>query len=234
MIEVKDLSLKFKDRLVFNHYNLTLKPGEFKVILGLNGAGKSQALKCILGLQKNYEGLIRIQSDPGVAFQDPLLFPWMSVRTNLEMISNELHHNWDEVVSSLNLHHLLDKTPSMLSGGESKRVALARAVLFNPRFLVLDEVFDNLDLPQRFELQDFLLKLWEKNQSTILLVTHDLDEAVYLAESLDVFVRSENRIVSNIKNPFPHPRFRVDKNLTPPNQDFHRYLYNCLLGQPHA
>mgnify|MGYP000951439412 CR=1 FL=1 len=179
--------------------NLHVKEGEFVTVIGPSGCGKSTLLKIIAGLDTAYEGSVRLANkgirgpgiDKGFIFQEPRLFPWLTVEKNiaadLSLRNREVRDKVDELVGLVRLKGFEKAYPRELSGGMAQRVAIARALLRNPKVLLLDEPFGALDAFTRTHLQEVLLEIWQRNKTTMIFVTHDIDEAVFLANRIVIF-----------------------------------------------
>ena len=197
---------------VLKDINLEVQEGEFIDIVGHSGCGKSTLLKIIAGLEKNDTGLVTVDGkevngpgmDRGMIFQEHRLFPWMSIEKNVQLglkgLSKEektkLSNQYLELVK---LSEFKKAYPSQLSGGMSQRAAIARSLVSQPEVLLLDEPFGALDALTKIELQEELLKIRERFHNTMLMVTHDIEEAVYLADRIVVMSARPGRIKDVIK-----------------------------------
>ena len=197
---------------VLKDINLEVQEGEFIAIVGHSGCGKSTLLKIIAGLEKNDTGLVTVDGkevngpgmDRGMIFQEHRLFPWMSIEKNVQLglkgLSKEektkLSNQYLELVK---LSEFKKAYPSQLSGGMSQRAAIARSLVSQPEVLLLDEPFGALDALTKIELQEELLKIRERFHNTMLMVTHDIEEAVYLADRIVVLSARPGRIKDVIK-----------------------------------
>jgi nitrate ABC transporter ATP-binding subunit len=208
--------------------NARIAAGEFVCILGHSGCGKSTVLSIIAGLATATLGGVVIDGKqidgPGaeraVVFQSPSLLPWLSARQNVRLavdraLAQRSRHERaarvQQCLELLGLEGEADQLPAQLSLGTQQCVSLARALAVQPRFLLLDEPFSMLDSLTRFDLQDTLLQVWERLKTTVVMVTHDVDEALYLADRLLLMTDGpEARIGEILDVPFPRPRRRVD------------------------
>ena len=197
---------------VLKDINLEVQEGEFIAIVGHSGCGKSTLLKIIAGLEKNDTGLVTVDGkevngpgmDRGMIFQEHRLFPWMSIEKNVQLglkgLSKEektkLSNQYLELVK---LSEFKKAYPSQLSGVMSQRAAIARSLVSQPEVLLLDEPFGALDALTKIELQEELLKIRERFHNTMLMVTHDIEEAVYLADRIVVMSARPGRIKDVIK-----------------------------------
>jgi sulfonate transport system ATP-binding protein len=178
--------------------DLTVEPKSFVAIVGPSGCGKSTLLRAMAGLDTGYSGTLTIDGHPvtgiaadrGIAFQEPRLFPWMSVAENigfgLRSSAKQKRQRITELVDLIGLHGFEGARPGQLSGGMAQRVAIARALAPRPRLLLLDEPFGALDAFTRARLQDVLRDIWVQEGVTAILVTHDIEEAVTLAQRVVV------------------------------------------------
>lgn len=201
--------------------DLALAPGSFVAVVGPSGCGKSTLLRLIAGLETPDAGAIRIDSEPpsvaaaqhriGVAFQDHALLPWLSVRQNVALPFRLAGVPVDEarvasLVAMVGLAEFAGARPSQLSGGMRQRVSIARSLALSPRLLLLDEPFGALDAFTREELWCVLRDLWAAQRFTVVLVTHDLREAVFLADTVYVMSKRPGRILGRRAIDLPRPR----------------------------
>ena len=197
---------------VLKDINLEVQEGEFIAIVGHSGCGKSTLLKIIAGLEKNDTGLVTVDGkevngpgmDRGMIFQEHRLFPWMSIEKNVQLglkgLSKEEKTKLsDQYLELVKLSEFKKAYPSQLSGGMSQRAAIARSLVSQPEDLLLDEPFGALDALTKIELQEELLKIRERFHNTMLMVTHDIEEAVYLADRIVVMSARPGRIKDVIK-----------------------------------
>jgi sulfonate transport system ATP-binding protein len=201
-----------------DNINLRIKEGEFVTLIGPSGCGKSTLLKIIAGLDINHNGVVSLRDQPvirpgidkGFIFQEPRLFPWLTVEKNiaadLSLKNPNIRQRVNELIQLVRLEGFEKSYPRELSGGMSQRVAIARALLRNPKVLLLDEPFGALDAFTRTHLQEVLLEIWQKNKTTMIFVTHDVDEAIYLANRIVIFKPRPGSIRSIILNDLPFPR----------------------------
>ena len=201
--------------------SLSVADNDFISILGPSGCGKSTLLRIVAGLDTPTTGQVLLDhakvtgpgADRGMVFQSYTLFPWLTVRQNICFGLREkgmAAAQQDEIAA-----HYLDRTglagfahhyPKMLSGGMQQRTAIARALANDPKMLLLDEPFGALDNQTRVLMQELLLGIWESAQKTVLFVTHDIDEAIFMANRVAVFSARPGRIKTEIAVDFPHPR----------------------------
>ncbi|WP_342710291.1 ABC transporter ATP-binding protein [Bradyrhizobium sp. B124] len=223
---------------VLDNVNLSIAPGEFVALLGPSGCGKSTLLRLVAGLEKPRGGALREDevriSGPHpsrvVVFQDPTLFPWRSVWDNVALgleaqgILKAQRHRVDAVIELVGLSSFRNAYPHQLSGGMAQRVALARALVNDPKILVLDEPLGKLDSLTRIAMQAELVALWQRKGFTTLLVTHDVEEALVLANRVIVLSDRPARIKADIAVARPYPRHRGDPYLA----DLRRQILGLL------
>jgi sulfonate transport system ATP-binding protein len=209
---------------VLQDINLQVKRGEFVTIIGPSGCGKSTLLKLIAGLDNEYEGTIKINNQEitgpsikqGFIFQEHRLFPWLTAEKNiaadLSLKDPKVRNRVDELIEIVRLKGFEKAYPKELSGGMSQRVAIARALLREPEVLLLDEPFAALDAFTRTHLQDVLLEIWQRKKTTMILVTHDLDESIYLADSVVIMSARPGQISNIIPVDLPHPRKKASRS----------------------
>ena len=192
-----------------------VKPGEFCCVVGPSGCGKTTLLNLISGLDQNFEGSVAIDgvtpsagATPGYMFQSSRLMPWLTVRQNVEMVQPEgdSASKVIDLLREIGLEAFIDVYPGQLSGGMRRRVALARAIINEPPLLLLDEPFLSLDSPVANRLRRLLLEVCGRRSSTVLFVTHDLREALFLADRVLFISSSPGRIVLDQIVGIPRPR----------------------------
>ncbi len=199
---------------VLDRLDLDIAPGEFVALLGASGSGKTTLLRTLAGLDPVPPGAEVVVPQPAaVVFQQPLLLPWKTVGQNvgLGLEGGDARVRADAALHEVGLGHRVDAWPGTLSGGEAQRAALARALVRAPALLLLDEPFAALDALTRLKMHDLVLDLWERHRPATLLVTHDVDEAVALADRL--LVLAQGRIGLDVPNPAARPRDRTDPAL---------------------
>ena len=212
---------------VLDDVNFSAKPGEFIALLGPSGCGKSTLLRLVAGLEAPRSGVLREDGDPVtgpfpsrvVVFQDPTLFPWRTVWNNVALgleaqgILKSQRQRVDAALDLVGLSQFRNAYPHQLSGGMAQRVALARALVNDPKILILDEPLGKLDSLTRITMQAELVALWQRKGFTTLLVTHDVEEALFLANRVIVFSDRPARIKADIAVDRPYPRHRGDPKL---------------------
>jgi ABC-type nitrate/sulfonate/bicarbonate transport system, ATPase component len=210
---------------VLDNIQLDIAPGEFISIVGASGCGKSTLLRLILGLDEEYDGRILINGKPiagtglerGIVFQDHRLFPWLNVEQNVAvglknspLSSAEKRDTVREHIELVGLQDFIDAYPHQISGGMAQRVAIARGLVNRPSVLLLDEPLGALDALTRARLQGELQNIWAKEKITMILVTHDVDEAVFLGDRVVVMQPNPGRIRRILDVGLPRPRNRSD------------------------
>jgi len=212
-VEIHDLGKRFGDRVVLEGLNLSIPSGAFVAVIGQSGCGKSTLLRLIAGLDEPTSGEIHLYGELAeglrpevrVIFQEPRLLPWKRVRDNVALgLGKAAREHSLTVLDDVGLLDRADEWPSVLSGGQRQRVALARALASEPRILLLDEPLGALDSLTRFEMQLLLERVWREHGFTALLITHDVVEAVSLADF--VVVIDQGHIVLNETVSLPRPR----------------------------
>ena len=212
--------------IIVENFNLSFRKGEFIALIGHSGCGKSTVLSMVAGLTDVTSGGIILANkevvgagpDRGVVFQSPCLLPWLTTFENVMLGVDQVYYTatTDErrqiaeyYLTVVGLADAMDRKPAELSQGMRQRCGIARAFALSPKMLLLDEPFGMLDSLTRYELQDVLLDLWQKDQKTALMVTHDVDEALYLADRIVMMTNGPAATVGEILEvKFPRPRSR--------------------------
>ncbi|OTG84606.1 aliphatic sulfonate ABC transporter ATP-binding protein [Acinetobacter sp. ANC 5054] len=201
---------------VLEDLDLHIQPGEFLAIVGRSGCGKSTLLRLIADLEQPSYGEIKFKSarhiregittdDIRVMFQDPRLLPWRNIEKNVQLgLAKDQHANATELLEKVGLKEKADLWPTQLSGGQRQRAALARALSHKPRILLLDEPLGALDALTRLDMQNLIEKLWSEQGFTAILVTHDVSEAVQLADR--IILLDKGHIAKEFKVDLPRPR----------------------------
>ena len=211
---VTDLTRSFGDRRVLDELDLTIADGEFVALIGRSGTGKSTLLRALAGLDDGIEGTVTVDGEVGVAFQDARLVPWKRVRDNvaLGLRASDARRAASTALEEVGLTERTDAWPLTLSGGEAQRASLARALAREPRLLLLDEPFGALDALTRITMHRLVLGLWERHRPAVLLVTHDVDEALALADR--VLVLADGRVAHESRIELDRPRDRDHHELS--------------------
>jgi sulfonate transport system ATP-binding protein len=200
---VQGLRRAFGDHVVLDHLDLTIAPGELVALLGRSGSGKSTLLRTLAGLDPVEDGTAEVRGSVSVAFQEPRLLPWKRVDDNVSLALHdgpraERRRRARQALDEVGLSAKHRVWPVTLSGGQAQRASLARALVSAPGLLLLDEPFSALDALTRIEMHDLVLSLWREHRPAVLLVTHDVDEALKLADRVlvidDGVVRHETAV----------------------------------------
>jgi len=207
--------------------DLAVEDNDFIAILGPSGCGKSTLLRIVAGLDAPSSGCVMLDGEPvsrpgtdrGMVFQSYTLFPWLTVRENIVFGKRATPDIADALITKVALRGFENHFPKMLSGGMQQRTALARALANDPKILLLDEPFGALDNQTRSLMQELLLGIWEADRKTVLFVTHDIDEAIFMANRVAVMSARPGRIKAIVPIELPHPRHYTMKT-TP---EFSRY-----------
>jgi ABC-type nitrate/sulfonate/bicarbonate transport system ATPase subunit len=226
-------------RPVLDGVSFSLAAGELVSLIGPSGCGKSTLLRLIAGLDSPDSGELLIGLEPiahpsaerGLVFQDPNLFPWLTVRRNIQAglvargMLRERRDEVDELMRLVGLEVFANAYPHHLSGGMAQRAALARALINHPRVLLLDEPLGALDAFTRMRMQDEVLRLWERRHTTMLLVTHDIDEAIYMSDRIMIMTPRPGRIERTISVALDRPRQRTSEDFLRLRGDILKFLH---------
>lgn len=198
--ELRHVDKWYGNRQVLNDVSVRVQRGEIVALVGRSGSGKSTVLRVLAGLSDDHSGQRVVAGAPALAFQEPRLFPWRDVRTNVgygltrgRLPRAQVRDRADRALADVGLADHAGEWPLTLSGGQAQRVSLARALVAEPQLLLLDEPFGALDALTRLTMHTLLLDLWRRHGFGVLLITHDVDEAVALADR--VLVLDEGRVV---------------------------------------
>ncbi|MBD2392070.1 nitrate ABC transporter ATP-binding protein [Aphanizomenon flos-aquae NRERC-008] len=213
--------------VVLNNINLTIGEDEYISVIGHSGCGKSTLLKIIGGFEKATSGSVRLDgkeirkpgADRMMVFQNYSLLPWLTVRENIRLAVDEVLKNANraekitivnEHLAMVNLTAAADKYPDEISGGMKQRVGIARALAIRPKMLLMDEPFGALDALTRGKLQRQVLDIWEHNRQAVMMITHDVDEAIYMSDRIILMTNGPSANIGEILTvPFAHPRDRM-------------------------
>ncbi|WP_406489757.1 ABC transporter ATP-binding protein [Streptomyces phaeochromogenes] len=213
VIRVEGLTRSFDGRAVIDNLQLDVKPGEFVALLGRSGCGKSTLLRILAGLDRDIEGTVLVPRRKAVAFQAPRLMPWKKVWRNvlLGLPGKPERAVAEQALTEVGLTDRADAWPKTLSGGEAQRASLARALVREPDLLLLDEPFGALDALTRIKAQRLVGELWQRRGCAVLLVTHDVEEAVLLADRVlvmdDGLIAYETEVELDRPRDITDPRF---------------------------
>lgn len=224
-IEVKDLTKKFGELLVLDRINFNIKKGELVAIVGPTGCGKTTFLNCMSKLTETTDGDIFIDGVPAdpvkhnlaFVFQEPTALPWRTVAENVaygmeikKVPEKERRERLDYILSLVGLKDTADLYPNQVSASMMQRIAVARAFAVNPDLLLMDEPYGQLDVKLRFYLEDELVKLWQTLNSTVLFITHNIEEAVYVADRIIVLTPKPTKVRAEVVVDLPRPRNFLD------------------------
>ena len=234
------------DAVIVKNFNLKMKKGEFVCVIGHSGCGKSTVLSMVAGLNEITEGGVILDGneisgaapDRGVVFQSPCLLPWMSAWDNVMLGVNQVYYHASRAernqiveyyLTAVGLSDSFNKRPDELSGGMRQRVGLARAFALSPKMLLLDEPFGMLDKLTKFELQGVLLELWNREKLTAMMITHDVDESIYLADRVIMMTNGPAAGIGDILEiNLPRPRDRQEIMSQEQYYDYREFLLNFL------
>lgn len=236
---------------IVKNFNLKLKEGEFATLIGHSGCGKSTVLMMVAGLSDLSKGNMILAGkeasgpgpDRGIVFQSPCLLPWMTAFENVMLGVNQVYFTASKAerrqmaeyyLTIVGLSDAMHKRPNELSQGMRQRVGIARAFALQPKMLLLDEPFGMLDSLTRYELQEVLLELWRRNRITTLMVTHDVDEAIFLSDRVVMMTDGPEAEVGDIlKIPFERPRNRKEIMEDPRYYELREHLITFLNDKSH-
>jgi len=234
---------------VLQDINLSIEAGEFVAIVGYSGAGKTTLISMIAGLARPDSGEVRLRGreitgpgpDRGVVFQNYSLLPWMTVFENIQLAVDQIFQGWgaeqkreqvDKYIALVNLATARDKRPGELSGGMRQRVAVARALAMEPQILLLDEPLGALDALTRATLQDEIVRIWEQEKRTVVLITNDVDEGILMADRIIPLSAGPGATLGpSVGVHIPRPRDRRAINHDPEYKAVRREVINYLLGE---
>jgi nitrate ABC transporter ATP-binding subunit len=251
VLEIIKISKAFGDTTVVREFNLNIAPGEFVTLIGHSGCGKSTVLSIVAGLSDATSGSMILSGretneagpDRGIVFQSPCLLPWMTAFENVMLGVNQVYFTASKqerrelaeyYLTVVGLSNAMHKFPSELSQGMRQRVGIARAFALQPKMLLLDEPFGMLDSLTKMELQEVLLDLWRRNRLTTLMVTHDVDEAIFLSDRVVMMTDGPEAEVGDVFTiPFERPRNRAEILADPRYQEVRNHLLEFLNERSH-
>jgi len=251
MLAVERLSKRYGELVAIERLDLTVGAGEFVCIVGPSGCGKTTLLKALAGLLAPSAGRVvlhgqEVQGPPrqmALVFQDysRSLLPWLSVQSNVALplhgrglTGNEQRDLVTEALASVGLSGFERHYPWQLSGGMQQRVAMARALAYQPEILLMDEPFASVDAQTRSDLEDLLLSVWQRLGITVLFVTHDIDESVYLADRVVVLGPRPTVVEDILDVGLPRPRDQVATKELPEFARLRAHIYTCIKRTPQA
>ena len=248
-MEIKNISKIFsskgEDNIVLQNVNLTFNEGEFITLLGPSGCGKTTLLTMMAGFQKPTSGEIRLDDEiitkpspkKGFVFQNYALFPWMTVRENIlypmkqqKLAKDEMGKRFKKLIKIAHLEGKENLYPKELSGGMKQRTAFVRALAGNPKILLLDEPLGAIDFQMRKSIQVQLEKLWQETKITTVMVTHDVEEALYLSDRVIVMSKNKGKIVKDFKVEMERPRNREFEEYKDYKKELEKLLEIALKG----
>jgi nitrate/nitrite transport system ATP-binding protein len=248
-LQVQGLAKRYGDAVVFDSVNFGIRPGEFVCIIGHSGCGKTTVLNVLAGLESASEGHVFMDGrevagpslERGVVFQGHALMPWLTVRGNIAFAVRSKWPQWgreqvdeqvQKYVALVGLAAALDKKPSQLSGGMKQRVGIARAFAIQPRMLLLDEPFGALDALTRGTIQDELLRICAQTRQTVFMITHDVDEAILLADRILLMSNGpQARVAEVVLNTLPRDRQRATLHHDPQYYRIRNHLVDFLVAR---
>ena len=235
-----------KESSILENINLSIEENEFISVIGHSGCGKSTLLKIVAGLEKQSSGMVTLQgkeirkpgADRMMVFQHYGLLPWLTVRENIRLAVDEVLQNLNraekislvnEHLAMVNLTAAADKYPDQISGGMKQRVGIARALALRPKMLLMDEPFGALDALTRGKLQKQVLDIWENHKQAVMMITHDVDEAIYMSDRIVLMTNGPAATIGEILAvPFPHPRDRQQLRESQEYYELRNYALNFL------
>lgn len=234
-LTIRDLKKHYGDREVLKGINIEIEQGEFVAIVGRSGCGKSTLLRLVAGLEASSSGRLVLDhrclpnnSVTRIMFQEARLLPWKKVIQNIALgLSAGILQQAKDVLQAVGLSDRADEWPARLSGGQKQRVSLARALVHKPKLLLLDEPLGALDALTRIEMHQLIESLWSQNKFTALLVTHDVSEAIALADR--IILIEDGAIALNLEVDLPRPRERASQKFV----EIEKQLLDQLLGSTH-
>ena len=250
-LELNNVSKRFGSASVLADINLSIEKGEFVAIVGFSGAGKTTLISLIAGLLKPSSGTAKLNDleitepgpDRGIVFQNYSLLPWLSVFENIMLAVDQVNPNWtrakksehvEKYIAMVNLTPARDKKPHELSGGMRQRVSVARALAMDPQILLLDEPLSALDALTRSTLQDEISRIWQADKKTVVLITNDPDEGIYLADRIIPMTAGPGATLGpSFQVEIPRPRDRKAINHDVHFKQLRREVVEFMLNSRH-
>lgn len=205
LIAINGLNLSFGNKKIISNLSLEIGAHKFHAVVGLSGAGKSQLLRTIAGLNGT-KITNSSEKKTRIVFQDNNLIPWLTLKQNIQITTDATENEIDNMFKQLDLEKFKNYKPAKVSGGMQQRTGLIRAMIGECDLLLLDEAFSNLDPINKEINYEVLLELWKKKRASVLMVTHDLDEAIYLSQKISFFSKTSKRITYTEDVEFEYPR----------------------------
>lgn len=220
-VNVKNLTKRFGDLLVLDHMNFTIRKNEFVCVVGPTGCGKTTFLNCLTRIHEPSEGDLYIDGEPAdprkhnisFVFQEPSALPWLTVEENIayglkikRLPKDEIKTRVEQIIELMGLQNDRKTYPCDLSVSVAQRVIIGRSFAMRPDLLLMDEPYGQMDVKMRFYLEDEVIRLWKELGSTVVFITHNIEEAVYLAERVIILSNKPANIKEEVKIDLPHPR----------------------------
>ncbi|AVM68711.1 ABC transporter ATP-binding protein [Lachnospiraceae bacterium oral taxon 500] len=220
-VKVDNLTKQFGELLVLNDISFDIKKNEFLCVVGPTGCGKTTFLNCLTKIYSPTKGEIKIDGEPAdpkkhnisFVFQEPSAFPWLTVRENLEfglgvkrVDKKEAQKRVDKILSLMGLKEVENAYPRELSVSVEQRIIIGRSFVMQPDLLLMDEPYGQMDIKMRFYLEDEVIRLWKELGSTVIFITHNIEEAVYLAERVLILSNKPTTVKESLPIALPHPR----------------------------
>ncbi len=248
MLEMQNIRVLFKpshqpEIVAVDDASISVRANEFVSLIGPSGCGKSTLLRAAAGLEQPSSGVILVEGAPvdrpgadrGMVFQTYTLFPWLSVRENIRFALKKSKLSMEEkdervqrYIKLIGLEGFENSFPNQLSGGMRQRVAIARALVYQPKILLMDEPFGALDAQTRLLMQELLLQVWEKERTTVLFVTHDVEEAILLSDRVLVMTSLPGKIKTEIRIDLPRPRKVMEMETSVPFAGYKKQLLELV------
>lgn len=224
-VEVKNLTKKFGDLLVLDDMSFHIRKGEFVCVVGPTGCGKSTFLNCLTRIHMPTSGDLYIDGSPAdpkkhnisFVFQEPSALPWLTVEDNIayglkikKLLKEEIKKRVDQILDLMGLQEFRKAYPGELSVSAEQRIIIGRSFAMQPDLLLMDEPYGQMDVKMRFYLEDEVIRLWKELGSTVIFITHNIEEAVYLAEKVMILTNKPAKIKEEVKIDLPRPRNITD------------------------